>query len=36
MNLYFYIRNKRIKKVDLNKPWLGNPGCGDTEYLTVV
>ena len=36
MNLYFYIRNKRIKKVDLSKPWLGNPGCGGTEYLTVA
>ena len=33
MKIAFYLENRRIPEVDLSKPWLGNPGCGGTEYL---
>ena len=33
MKIAFYLENCRIPEVDLSRPWLGNPGCGGTEYL---
>ncbi len=29
----FYLENENIADVDLSQPWLGNPGCGGTEYM---
>lgn len=32
----FYLENERISNVDFSEPFLGNPGCGGTEYLFVA
>jgi glycosyltransferase involved in cell wall biosynthesis len=33
MKVAFYLENGAIRNVDFTQPWLGNPGCGGTEYL---
>ena len=32
MKIAFYLENQGIPDVDLSRPALGNPGCGNTEY----
>jgi len=33
MKIFFYLENSQISKIDLSEPWLGNPGCGGTEFM---
>ena len=36
MKIAFYCPNKNIEHINFNQPYLGNPGCGATEYLQVA
>ena len=36
MKIAFYCPNKNIEYINFNEPYLGNPGCGATEYLQVA